>query len=239
MPGGAAGHDVAVPDYVVLAIASAFYPTLLAISLVLLNTPEPRPMLLGYLAGALTASIASGLAIVFVLDDTGAVDDARPSVSPVIDIAGGALVLVLAWLVHRGSLERLRDRRRAAHPRTAPTGPSWSSRVLSRGSVSLAFGVAMVLSIAPGLFYLVALKDIAAAGYGPVVAVVLVVVFNLVQFALIEIPLVAFAISPEGTTARLDRFNASLKGHARGIGTGVCLAVGLYLLARGVAGLVT
>jgi hypothetical protein len=228
-----------VPDYVVLAIASAFYPTLLAISLVLLNTPQPRPMLLGYLAGALTASIASGLAIVLVLDDTGAVDDARPTVSPVIDVAAGALVLGLGWLVHTRRLEALRDRRRAAHPRRAPKGPSWSSRVLSRGSVSLAFGVAMVLSIAPGLFYLVALKDIAAAGYGPLVAVVLVVVFNVVQFALIELPLVAFAISPEGTTARVDRLNAGLRSHARAIGTGVCLFVGLYLVARGVAGLVT
>jgi Sap, sulfolipid-1-addressing protein len=239
LQGSLAGrHDVVVPDLLVLAIASAFYPTLLAISVLLLATPNPQPMLLGYVGGAMTASIACGLAVVFVLAESGAVESSRPTVSPAVDVAGGILVIVLGWLVATGRLERLRDRRRAARVPLEPR-PSWSSRVLSRGSVPLAFGVAMALSAIPGLFYLVALKDIAADGYGPVVAVILVVTFNVVQFALIEVPLVAFAVAPERTGAQVDRLNAALKAHARTIAVTVCLVVGLYLIARGVAGLVS
>src|SRR5262245_43357724 len=176
---GRGRHDVVVPGLLVLAIASAFYPTLLAISIVLLGMPNPRPLLLGYLGGALTASIGSGLAIVFVLGATDAVGSSHPTASPAVDVAGGILVLALGLLIATGRLQRFRDRRRAARGPREPR-PSWSSRILSRGSVPLAFGVAMVLSVVPGLLYLVALKDIAAGGYGPAVKVILVVAFNLV-----------------------------------------------------------
>jgi Sap, sulfolipid-1-addressing protein len=224
-----------VAELPLLAIASAFYPTLLAISVVLLSTPQPRPMLLGYAAGALIASIATGLAIVFVLADSGALDDSRPKVSPAVDLAAGALVLVLGWLVATGRVERVRERRRLA--RGDRQRPPWSKRVLSHGSVRVAFGAALVLSVVPGLFYLVALKDIADSDQGAAVEVLLVLAFNLVQFALIEVPLVAFAIAPERTGERVERLDAGLRRHGRRIGTVVCLVMGLYLVARGAAGL--
>jgi hypothetical protein len=222
-------------DLLVLALASAVYPTLLAVSVLLLNTPNPRPLLLGYLAGALTASIACGLAIVFALSETDALDNAGPRASPLVDVIGGGLILVLGWAVATGRVARMRGRRRAGHPKERR--PSWTSRMLSRGSPSLAFGVAIVLSTIPGLYYLVGLKDIADGGYGVAVRILLVVAFNLVQFALIEIPLVAYALAPESTAARVDRFDAALRRNRRTVGTVVCLVVGLYLIARGVAGL--
>jgi Sap, sulfolipid-1-addressing protein len=95
----------------------------------------------------------------------------------------------------------------------------------------------MVLSAVLGLFYLVARKDIAVDGHGPAVEVILLVAFTLVQ-ALIEVPLMAFAVAPERTGARVDRLDAALKAHARTVAVTVCAIVGLYLTARGVAGLV-
>src|SRR5262245_52508609 len=43
----------------------------------------------------------------------------------------------------------------------------------------------------------------------------------------------------ERTGAQVDRLDAALKAHARTVAVTVCVVVGLYLIARGVAGLVS
>jgi len=91
-------------------------------------------------------------------------------------------------------------------------------------------GVALSL---PGMLYLVALKDIAAANQSTGADVAQLVVYNVIMFQWAEIPLIGYAISPDGTRAVVLRMNAWLGSHTRQIAMALCGATGAYLLTRG------
>ena len=86
----------------------------------------------------------------------------------------------------------------------------------------------------PSIFYLVGLKDIALAGYTAVQKVLLVVCFNAIMFSLIEVPLIALAVSPELTQRRIQNFDGWLRSHGRRLASSVALCLGVYLVGRGV-----
>jgi hypothetical protein len=54
--------------------------------------------------------------------------------------------------------------------------------------------------------------------------------FNAIMFLLVEVPLVGYLISPEGTRARVERFHTWLGEHARIVAG----AVGVYLVIKGI-----
>src|SRR6476660_4876766 len=142
-----------------LAVASAFYPLPLAAVLVMLDTPRPKALLGAYLLGGAIVSVGLGVAIVVAFDRSGAVSGSTGrTVSPVVDIATGALALFVALAMAKGWDRRLR-RRRPPTP-DAPAGPSRAKQYLGQGSVRLAFLVGMVFSL-PSFYYIAALKDIA------------------------------------------------------------------------------
>ncbi|MGZ4286701.1 MAG: GAP family protein [Solirubrobacteraceae bacterium] len=188
-------------------------------------------------------SLSSGLIILFVVH--GAVSASRQhSASPTIDLIGGILSLALAAV-----LWVRRDSRRLGRRRSPPTEQtsggaseahtsrrthrSITTRMLVHGSPRYAFALGLILNL-PGIWYLVALKDIAKANDGAVAAVLLILLFNAIMFLLVEVPLIGYLISPEGTRARVERFHGWLGDHARLVATLVALAVGVYLLAVGV-----
>ena len=59
--------------------------------------------------------------------------------------------------------------------------------------------------------------------------------FNVIMFALVEIPLVAYVISPQRARAAVDVFNVWLRDHRRPAAIAVAGAVGIYLVVRGLA----
>jgi len=209
----------------VLAVASAVYPTLLAVVIVILNRPQPRRLLTFFLAGAALVSLAIGLTAVFVLD-TSSVHRAARHVSGPIYIVAGTLALLVGGVLyrqpHRPDPEQKQDK-----------GPSLSQRALSRDSSRIAFVLGIVLDL-PSIFYLVGLKDIALAGYTAVQKVLLVVCFNAIMFSLIEVPLIALAVSPELTQRRIQNFDGWLRSHGRRLASSVALCLGVYLVGRGV-----
>ena len=60
----------------------------------------------------------------------------------------------------------------------------------------------------PGASYLAGLSRIEKLNYSTPETVILVVVFNLIMLALLEIPLLGFAIAPGWTAATSDRAKA-------------------------------
>ena len=76
-----------------------------------------------------------------------------------------------------------------------------------------------------------------ASGYSNAEQIALIVLFNLVMFVLVEVPLVSYAISPEKTAARVRRFQELLTTHAVRIVAVLALAFGIALLAKGIADL--
>ena len=80
-------------DIFLLSLLAMFNPTLLAAVTLMLFLPSPRPVMLGYLLGAYTTSIALGLVIVFSLSGSSAVSTSRNTISPAEDIVVGLLLL--------------------------------------------------------------------------------------------------------------------------------------------------
>ena len=70
------------------SLAAAFYPTLLAATMVMLVLPHPQRLLLGYLLGRLTS--AAGLLIVFWLGgSSSATRTVKDTINPVFDLVLG------------------------------------------------------------------------------------------------------------------------------------------------------
>jgi Sap, sulfolipid-1-addressing protein len=226
-----------------LAFAAALYPTLLAGVIVMLTRPAPRPLLVGFLFGGLLISLTSGLIILFVVN--GAISISRQNAaSPKIDLIAGILSLVLAVVLWaRRDAGRLGQRKPdASQHASTPAGharnsrrsrESITNRMLAHGSPKGAFALGLVLNL-PGIWYLVALKDIAKANDGALAAVLLILLFNAIMFLLVEVPLIGYLISPEETTARVQRLHGWLGEHARLVATAAALAIGVYLVIKAI-----
>ncbi|MFX6040859.1 hypothetical protein ABTE96_23070, partial [Acinetobacter baumannii] len=77
-------------------------------------------------------------------------------ISPVVDIALGALALVIAFVVWRGHVANMRERRREKKAATPDKGPPRWQRELSKGSPRTTFIVGALLTL-PGASYLAGL----------------------------------------------------------------------------------
>ncbi|HYY20608.1 MAG TPA: GAP family protein, partial [Thermoleophilaceae bacterium] len=214
----------------------AFYPALLAMVVLILARPNARRLLIAYYLGGLTISFVAGALILEAFKAGHAVGASNRSVSPGVDIFAALLALVIFWVLLTGRDRRLRERReRRKEVKAAKNGHSrdpWSARVLERESLGLTFAVALVLNL-PGAMYLVALKDIAESKAGTAQTVLWVLLYNLIMFTLIEVPLLGYIASPEATKRRVAAMNAWLGGHGRQIAMGLCATAGAFFLARG------
>ena len=219
-------------DIFVLAFAAALYPLLLAGVLLILTQPDPRGLLLAFLLGGMLVSLVAGTAILVAVDESGVLrpsSSSRDSVSPGVDIVAGLVSLGLAVVLAR----------RGARPRPQPAesdaSPSWMGRHLARGSRWPAFVVGIVLNL-PGVWYLAALKEISAGNYATVTDAFLLVGFNVIMFALVEVPLVWYLVSPDGAQRFVTGMDRWFHTHANQLGVAITGLVGVYLCVRGVAG---
>jgi hypothetical protein len=228
-----------------LALEAALYPTLLAAVVILLSQPRPRRLITAYLAGGMTMSITLGLVIVLALKDSKAVSSSSSGLSWGADLAVGGLALLLAVALATRADDRVRQRRArrkvpvgapseapAGEPASSSSKEPWSERILARGSVPIVFAAALAINV-PGAAYLIALKDIAAGGHAPAIEVSMIVAFNLIMFALAEIPLLGLVLAPERTHALVERGNAWLSGHGRQIAIALSATFGVFLIIRG------
>ena len=132
----------------------------------------------------------------------------------------------------------LRARRAAKRPVTpATTGPSRAERALGGDRPTAAFAVGALINV-PGVYYLIALHDMASSGYSNAEQLALIVLFNAVMFVLAEVPTVGYMISPEQTAERVRRFQALLARNAARVVAVVAVGFGIALTAKGIAGLV-
>ena len=147
---------------VLLALASAFYPTVVAAVVILLSQPRRLPLLSAYLAGGLTISIGLGLAIVGALKASHTLHTSRSTLGWTADLAIGGLALLLAVALATRADQRFQDRRKSRRPPTDDAGgrEPWSQRFLAGGSVPIVFAAGLAINV-PGAFYLIALALVA------------------------------------------------------------------------------
>jgi len=220
-----------------LALLSMFNPTLLAAVTVMLLMPSPKRLMLGYLLGAYLTSIGCGLAIVLALHQSAAVETTQSTVSPAGDLVLGALALLLAFALATDRLSERKERRRnAKRERGEEEKEPLTIRLLGRGSPRVAFAVGIVLSF-PGASYLAGLGHIDSLDAPNAALALLVVGFCAIQLALLEAPLVGYALAPERTQDAVERFRAWVARDSRrwlAIGSA---AIGAALILKGIAGL--
>jgi hypothetical protein len=228
-------------DILLLAFSAALNPTLLAATTVMLLPPRPRNLMLGYLLGAMMTSVSLGLVIVFSLEGSGAVEVAKDTVDPTGDIVLGGIFLIVAQALsaERDAILRERRERRKlakgeANREKAP--PRWQL-ALSRGTPRTTFVIGALLTL-PGASYLVALTRLAKDGLGTPETVLVVVGFNLIMLALLELPLLSYWLEPEATPGRVERFKAWLHRDGRRIAIRIVTVAGALLVVRGVITLI-
>ncbi len=180
-----------------------------------------------------------GYGIVTALREGNVVGGSNHSVGPWVNIAGGAIALLLVWFLAsdwgRERRERVKQRREAKQAKRERQ--PWSERVIQRGSVRLTFLVGMVLNL-PGAMYLVALKDIAQTNIGTAETVGVLLAYNLIMFQWAEIPLIGYAIAPERTQSLVTSMNRWLRAHAREVAIVICSIAAAFLITRGIVELV-
>ncbi len=199
--------------------------------IVALQTPHPARVLACFLAGGLLTCVTIGTLIVLRLQDSSFVSGSRPPADPVLYLGGGLAALVVAEIV-----------RRRAPPPDQPAAeksgkPSFYERALRKGA-PLAFVAGVVLNILPGVFPLVALKDVAQLDWTATQTAAVLAGFYLIMFTLIVAPLVSFLAAPEWTTTTTTAFNDWLRVNTRRVVVLVLQVAGVYLLVRGILALV-
>lgn len=219
-----------------LALLSMLNPSLVAATTVMLLLPNPRRLMLGYLLGAYMTAITVGLVLVHGLKNSSFADTAKRTISPTEEIAVGAILLVVAFVLatdRDAPVRDRRERRKEAKAQKGNAGEPWSQRMLGRGSAGVAFAVGAILSF-PGVSYLTALGRIAKVGPGTVATVLLVVGFCLIQLLPLELPLLGYAVAPERTQRAIASFRAWLARRGRRAAVILAIALGAILIVRGI-----
>jgi hypothetical protein len=218
-----------------LALLAALNPTLLTATTVMLLLPNPKRLMLGYLAGALTTGIVLGITIVEWLSGSGAVSETKHTVSPAIDLALGVLALIGASAIRTGRVADRRARRREKRG-GAKEPPRWQ-RKLSGGSARTTYLVGLLLSF-PGASYLASLTEISRLGLSSAGVVLTVLAVNAVMLILLEVPLLSFALAPEWTPAAVERFKGWIAEHGASALVKALTVLGAVLIVRGIAAVV-
>jgi Sap, sulfolipid-1-addressing protein len=226
-----------VSQIFVLSLTAAFNPTLLTATTVMLLLPNPKRLLLGYLLGAYMTSIALGLAIVFALQDSGAFDTAKNTLSPAADVVLGLILLVVAFILSSGRHQRRSERRKEKKANKQEQTPRWR-QFLSKGRSRDTFVVGALLTL-PGASYLAGLSEISNQDLSTPATVLCVIAFNLVMLAILEIPLLSYTFAPDWTPNAMQRVKEVLTRHGERILFIGVLVMGVALVGRGAVELLT
>ncbi len=217
------------------AIVATLNPSLLAAVTVMLLLPHPRRLMVGYLLGAYSSSLAAGLAIVFSLHGTGTARTSTHLLSPGGELAVGALALSVAFVLATGRDARLRswrERRKQAKATDRAAKEPWQARMLERGSWVVAFTVGAAMSF-PGVSYVNALDHIAHLHPPTISILLLIVYFCVMQQMLLEGTLLAHAFAADRTETVIVGLKAWFADHGHQLAVVGLSALGVLLAARG------
>jgi Sap, sulfolipid-1-addressing protein len=220
-------------DIAFLAFLSVLNPTLIAVTTVMLLLPHPGRLMVGYWLGAMITSVTLGLLIVFSLQGSSTVSTTKKTLSPLADIALGALFLVLAVMLAKGRDKRSAERHAKHSGEKKP--PRWQ-RALRRGTAKTTFVIGAVLTL-PGASYLAGLDKLSKLEYSTAVTVLVVIAFNLAMLILLEGPMIAFAVAPDWTPAAIDRAKLWAGTHGQQLAIRGLSVIGVALTAKVIIGL--
>ena len=237
-----------------MAVVAGADPVRIGAVAFMLTRTKPMRLLLGYFVGGFALSLIIGVVLVFVLKNLQL--GAKSTVPPALEIAVGALALLVAVLVGTRLSAPMRDKVQARHPdapvpnldRPAhPDGPpgiesmpgfdKLPGRVkdaLSKESPWVAWIAGLSVGM-PTAYYLAAIAAILKSGSSAGVQIAALVVFNVIAFAQAEIPIVSFLVAPDATRSRIEQLYKWVSSHERVVITILAGAVGAYLVIIGIS----
>ena len=221
-----------------LSLTAALNPVLVGASTVMLLLPNPKRLMLGYLLGALMTSITLGLVIVFALKGSGTVSTTQNTINPAVDLALGVLLLTAAFVLGTGRDKRIAERRQARKGPKEDKGPPRWQQALGKGSARDTFVVGALLTL-PGASYLAGLHHIEDQKLSTTATVLAVVGFNLIMLILLELPLLGYVVAPDWTPGAVERAKAWVGRNGHRAAVIALTALGVALLIKGIAGLVS
>lgn len=210
----------------VMAFAVSVEPFRIGMTVLMLSRPRPALQLLAFLSGGFAMGTTVGLVVLFVLRRR--LLWSTYFTLPKVQILVGFLALLVAVVVAVGIPGRLR-----AHPARF-AGPA--QRLLGGHSLLIA-GIAGLGIALPSVDYLAVLAVILASGAAALTQVAVLLMFNLVAFALVEIPLLAHLLAPETTARSMTALHNWIQSRRRLEVAILLAAAGCLFLAIGMAGL--
>lgn len=204
----------------VMAVAVSLEPFRIGMTVLMLNRPRPHLQLAAFLCGGFLMGLAVGTVVLFAVD-------ARLLASthftlPTVQIVIGTLALLGAAVVATTT-----GRDNAA--------PVWLTRLLDGQSLRVAGTAGLGIAL-PSVDYLAALAVIAAGSTTPASRMSALLVFNVVAFAMVEIPLLAYLVAPDRTLAAMTALHRWIRARQRREVAGLLAVVGAVLVAAGVLG---
>ncbi|WP_293309694.1 GAP family protein [Mycolicibacterium sp.] len=201
----------------VMALAVSLEPFRIGMSVLMLNRPRPRLQLTTFLGGGFLMGLSVGVVVLFAVESR--LPKSAHFTLPKVQIAIGALALLAAAYL---ALTRGRPR----------TPPVWLIRLLEDRSLWVA-GVAGLGIALPSLDYLAALAVIAAGAATAGARLTALLMFNVVAFTLVEIPLLAYLVAPERTRAAMTGLHHWIRARRRREVAALLAVVGTVLLGVG------
>jgi hypothetical protein len=213
------------PQALALAFAASIYPPAVAAVIALGRGTQVRSRVLAFVTAAAAVTYATGVLALFVLSDVGATG-LHYTPSAALDLALGVLLLGLARRLH--------------HPRRALPKSDGGSKMERRlQSRRLAFVLGLTLYVLPSPIYIGAVKTIADAKLSTSSQLLALAVTLAVMLWLIELPMLLLLLVPERASTALEQVNAWFAQNGRRLAMLACVAAGLYLIARGLVGLIS
>jgi hypothetical protein len=216
-----------------MAVAVSLEPFRIAMTVLMINRPRPLLQLLVFLAGGFAMGIGVGTVVLFIL---------RPALGsthftlPRVQIVVGAVLLVNAAVVASGvGGSRVSGFAELGSRRWEPVAARVQGLVNGRSLWTA--GIAGLGIALPSVDYLAVLALIVASGAAASVQMGALLLFNVMAFGFVEIPLLCYLVAPERTRAALSAVQEWLRTRRRRA-LGILLAVvGCVLLGAGLAGL--
>jgi hypothetical protein len=209
----------------VMAVAVSLEPFRVGMTVMMLNRPKPMLQLLAFLCGGFAMGTTVGLVVLFVL---------RPRLLgsahftlPKVQIGIGLLALLVAAVVGTKVLSGRFAR---------PHADARAGRLLNGRSLWVAGTAGLGIAL-PSVDYLAVLAVILASGAAPTTQVGALLMFNVVAFALVEIPLVAYLLAPDRTRALMAALHGWLRSCSPRAVAALLAGLGCALLVVGFTGL--
>jgi len=222
----------------VMAIAVSLEPFRIGMTVLMLNRPRPLLQLLAFSAGGFTMGLTVGATVLFVFRRI--LGGSTYFTLPRVQILIGALALAAAAvLVAQIVADRLSGRA-PAPPDDDCAGPgslmTRTRRLLDGQSLWVAVAAGLAIAL-PSVDYLAALAVILASGAPVTTQVGALLMFNVIAFSLVEIPLVAYLLAPTATRAVMTALQDWIRSRRRVEVAALLAGVGCVLIALGGAGL--